>query len=184
MGHFLDLDDDAPAATARLAAHLGRIVRSASVRPAVTGGATAVRCTRRPQRRRCPGYVMVFRRSDGSIAWSCDSCGDEGVITGWQATPFDLSNLDDSDAEGDVIVVEVSADLVDELAEVLILDPWAELLVARAQPRGSGVVLAGLSEAFDQLVDAVASEANATDDRRRQRRLDAVYDALVASLDE
>ena len=25
---------------------------------------------------------MVFRRTNGEIAWSCDTCGDEGVISG------------------------------------------------------------------------------------------------------
>jgi hypothetical protein len=39
---------------------------------------------------------MVFHRWNGEIAWSCDVCGDEGVITGWQSSPFDVSGLDDS----------------------------------------------------------------------------------------
>lgn len=34
---------------------------------------------------------------------SCDVCGDEGAISGWEGSPADVSGLDDSYAEGDTI---------------------------------------------------------------------------------
>lgn len=43
-----------------------------------------------PGHHRCKGFVMVFRHLDGEIAWGCDSCGDEGVIRGWEGSPTDV----------------------------------------------------------------------------------------------
>ncbi len=54
---------------------------------------------------------MVFRRTTGEIAWSCDTCGDEGVITGWEGSPTDLSGVDGSYANGDELVVLVAREL-------------------------------------------------------------------------
>jgi hypothetical protein len=178
LRHFLDLADDVPGPARRLGAHLAAIVRSASAYPAGSGATSAVGCTRRPGRRPCEGFVMVFHRWNGEIAWSCDVCGDEGVITGWQSSPFDVSGLDDSYVEGDVIVVEMARDVFDVVRGVLLLDAASELLVARAQGTSTGVVVAGRVGAFEELVEYVAAEANAETDRRRRRRLDDACQVL------
>ena len=84
---------------------------------------------------------MTFRRTNGEIAWSCDSCGDEGVIHGWEGSPADVSGLDDSYAEGDTIALLITRDVSDPIRRVLRLDDACELLVARAEGRSDGVVL-------------------------------------------
>jgi hypothetical protein len=178
LRHFLDLADDAPSAAARLGAQLGAIVRAASVYPVGGGATSAVGCTKRPGRRPCDGFVMVFRRTSGEIACSCDVCGDEGVITGWQGSPFDVSGLDDSYVDGGVIMVEMTRDLFDVVRGVLLLDAASELLVARAQGTSTGVLVSGCLGAFEELVECVASEANAETDRRRCRVLDEVCAVL------
>ena len=89
---------------------------------------------------------MVFRRTNGEIEWSCDACGDEGVISGWE------------------------------------LDDACDLLVARAEGVAAGVVLKGRTGAFEELMEYVASEANAETDRRRVRLLDEACSALEAAL--
>ncbi|MEZ5410171.1 MAG: hypothetical protein R2761_19230 [Acidimicrobiales bacterium] len=127
---------------------------------------------------------MVFRHAYGEIAWACDVCGDEGVITGWEGSPTDVSGLDDSYADGDVVAVVMSRSLFDLLRGVLVLDAASELLIARAQGTTEGVVLSGSAEAFDELVGFVASEANAETDPRRARSLDEAGAVLEAALAE
>jgi hypothetical protein len=182
LRHFLDMPDDAPAPARRLGLLLAAIVRAASVRPVGTGGTSAVGCIRRPGHRPCDGFIMVFRRTNGEIAWSCDTCGDEGVITGWEGSPTDLSGLDDGYAGGDELVLLVARELYELISGVLLLDDACELLVARAEGTAAGVVLKGSTAAFEELVEYVASEANAETNSRRMRSLDAACAALEATL--
>ena len=184
LRHFLDMHEDAPGPARRLGAQLGAIVRAGSARPFGTSATSGVGCTKRPGRRPCEGYIMVFRHGNGQIAWACDVCGDEGVITGWEGSPTDVSGLDDGYAEGETIAVEMSRSLFDLLRGVLVLDAASELLIARAQGSSEGVVLAGSSDAFDELVGYVASEANAETDRRRARVLGEACTVLEAALVE
>ena len=127
---------------------------------------------------------MVFRHGNGEIAWACDVCGDEGVITGWEGSPTDVSDFDDSYADGEPVAVVMSRALFDLLREVLVLDAASELLIARARGSSEGVVLAGPSDAFDELVGYVASEANIETNRRRARALDEACAVLEAALVE
>lgn len=182
LRHFLDLQDDAPATAKRLGLQLAAIVRAASARPAGSGARSAVGCIRRPGRRPCEGFVMVFRRTNGEIAWSCDACGDEGVISGWEGSPVDVSGFDDSYAEGDTVTFVIARELFEVIRGVLLLDDACELLVARAESSAAGVVLTGRAGAFEELVEYIASEANAETDRRRVRLLDQACTALEAAL--
>lgn len=125
---------------------------------------------------------MVFRRTNGEIAWSCDTCGDEGVITGWEGSPTDLSGIDDSYADGDRLALLIVRELYEVIRGVLLLDDACELLVARAEGSAAGVVLAGPTDAFEELVEYLASEANAETNRRRVRLLDEACTALEAAL--
>ncbi len=127
---------------------------------------------------------MVFHRTNGEISWSCDSCGDEGVITGWEQSPTDGSGLDDSYAEGDVVALLVDRDLSDMLRGVLLLDAACELVIARAEGRSDGVLITGRTGAFEELLEYVAAESNAETGRRRQRQLDRAYEALESALAE
>ncbi len=178
------MPEHTPGPAKRLAAQLGAIVRAGSARPVGTSATSGVGCTKRPGRRPCDGFIMVFRHANGEIAWACDVCGDEGVITGWEGSPTDVSELDDSYADGEPVAVMMSRALFDLLREVLVLDAASELLIARAQGSSEGVVLAGPSDAFDELVGYVASEANHDSDRRRARLLDEACAVLEAALVE
>ncbi len=126
--------------------------------------------------------MMVFRRASSEIAWSCDACGDEGVIHGWDGSPADMSGLDHSYAQGDVVTLVIVRELFDVIRGVLLLDDASELLVARAEGSAAGVVLNGRTGAFEELMEYVASEANAETDRRRVRLLDEACSALEAAL--
>jgi len=181
LRHFLDIPDDAPAPAKALGVQLARTVHAASARP--TGSAaSAVGCTRRPGHRPCTEFVMVSRRSNGEIAWSCDTCGDDGVIHGWERSPADVSELDDSDAEGDAITLLIARELFDVLRDALVLETACELLLARAEGSADGVILTGRTGTFEELVQFVASEANAATGRRRVRPLDKAWESLEAAL--
>jgi hypothetical protein len=125
---------------------------------------------------------MVFRHLNGEIAWGCDSCGDEGVIRGWEGSPTDVSQLDDSDAGGDTITLLVSRDMSDLLRDVLLMDDACELPVAHAEGSSAGVTLVGSSSAFEELNGYMASEGNAETNRARERRLGQASDTLEAAL--
>ena len=125
---------------------------------------------------------MVLRRTNGEIAWSCDACGDEGVITGWEGSPTDVSRLDDSYAHGDEVLLLVARDLFEAMLGVVLLDDACELLVARAEGNAAGIALTGRTDAFEELVEYLASEANAETNRRRMRLLDMACAALEAAL--
>jgi PAS domain-containing protein len=116
---------------------------------------------------------MVFRRPNGEIAWSCDACGDEGVITGWEGSPADVSGLDDDDVEGVRVTLLIARELFDDASE---------LLVARARGSAAGVILTGRPGAFEEPVEYVAAEADAEVDGPRMRLLDEACSALDASL--
>ena len=95
LAHFLDLPDTVPGPARKMAAQLTSIVRAATAR---TGGAewvSALGCGRRPGRQRCGGHLVV-RRSDvpAEIWWACSDCGDDGVIRGWERSPFDLRTVE------------------------------------------------------------------------------------------
>lgn len=125
---------------------------------------------------------MVFRHANGEIAWACDVCGDEGVIIGWEGSPSDVSGLDDSYANGEAVALVMTRELFDRVRGVLMLDAASALLVARAEGSSTGVVMAGSAGAFEELLEYVASEANAQTDRRRARLLDDAYETLEAAL--
>jgi hypothetical protein len=184
LRHFLDMPVDVPAPARRLAAQLSAIVRVASARPEGSGGRSAVGCMKRPGRRPCGGWIMVFRHCGGEIAWGCDMCGDEGRIRGWENSPADLTAFDRSYADGETVSVLISRDLADLLRDVLLMDYASELLVARAEGRADGVVLTGTTEAFEELAEYVAAESNAETNRKRQRQLDEVCTLLETALAE
>ena len=91
LHHFLDLPPDTPGPARRLAEQLGNIVRAATAGDAGTAWETALPCRRRPANRRCPGRMIVLRTEpDAPIRWQCSVCDDEGVISNWEDSPFDL----------------------------------------------------------------------------------------------
>jgi hypothetical protein len=187
LRHFLEISDDAPTPVVRLGLQLAAIVRAATARQAGSGATSAIGCTRRPSRRRCDGFIMVFRRLNGEIAWSCDAWGDEGVITGWEGTPADDSGLDDSDVEGVEVTLIIARELFEVVRGVVLLDGASELLVARAEGGAADVILTGRTGAYSELGEYLAGEylageANAEVDRRRVRLLDEAGAALDAAL--
>jgi len=180
LRHFLDLDDTMPTPAQRLAEHLSSIVRTATARPAGDVWTSALGCNRRPGRQRCPGPIAVRRTEvPSSIEWQCVSCGDDGVINGWEGSAFDLQSVDAQTAADRT--VRVAADVAEALRAVMLLDVACERMVFGARMVDGSVVIEGSDDDLETLIESVAAEANHEPSRRRQRRLDAAYDALTRS---
>ena len=51
---------------------------------------TNVPCRRRTARTPCVGEILaVLDPSTEAIHWHCPICGDDGLISGWEGTPWD-----------------------------------------------------------------------------------------------
>ena len=184
LRHFLDLPDDVPGPARRMAERLTLIVRAATASDAGTEWVTALTCDRRPGRRPCAGHLAVLRTDvPPSIAWGCTSCGDEGVISGWEGSPYDLRSRRQRARSADVRRVVIPAAAAATLRELQLLDSETERLVFRAEASEEGIVLVGDDDDLEELTGYVAAEANHEDNRRRQRRLDDAFEIITRAIE-
>jgi len=82
-----------PGVARRIANHFGSIVAAMSPRPPEQIVLTLVTCRRRPGRRPCTGRIQAVVNAEARIRWQCPSCGDNGLISGWQNSPWDTRRL-------------------------------------------------------------------------------------------
>src|SRR5680860_1149879 len=169
IGRVLPAADDALVdADAALPPNLGRWLGPIHGHPTRAG----------PARRPCPGRMTVDRpEPPAEIRWECGVCVDQGVISGWEDSPYDLRRRGLGLA-GSLHDVVLSHDMAAALRELRLLDADCERLVYRIRADGDVAVLAAADEDLDELADSIAAEGNHEPNGRRQRRLDAVYDAL------
>ena len=178
LHHFLDLPESTPTPARRLAEQLANIVRAATAGDANALWPTALPCPRRPNRQRCPGRIVVLRTEPGApIHWHCTACDDQGEISNWEDTPFDLRPKNLTLAEP-VHEIAIGYETVDALRELQLLDPDSERVVFRIRANNDIAVLAASEDDLEELIGATAAEANHEHDRPRQRRLDAAIDVL------
>ncbi len=178
LHHFLDLPDDTPGPARRLAEHLTNIVRAATAGDAATAWESALPCRRRPGNRRCLGRMIVRRTQPGApIHWQCGGCEDDGVISNWEDSPFDLRRRQLAVA-GDLTEIVISEQVAATLRDLRLLDPDCERLVFAIHAHNDGAILAATDEDLEELIGFVAAEANHEPNRRRQQRLDVAFDTL------
>jgi hypothetical protein len=67
------------------------IVEAATSRRVKGAWCSAVRCIARVRGKTCGARLHVKRADRGRIEWSCVTCGEAGVITGFEETAFDVS---------------------------------------------------------------------------------------------
>ncbi len=178
LHHLLDLPQDTPGPARRLAEHLSSIVRAATAGDAGTAWESALPCRRRPANRRCRGRMIVLRTEAGApIRWQCSACEDEGVISNWEDSPFDLRRRRPALA-GAASQIVIPGEVATALRELRLLDADCERLVFRNRAHNDGAILAATDDDLDELIGLAAAEANHEPSRRRQQRLDAAFDAL------
>ena len=181
LHHYLDLPEDTPGPARRLAEHLSDIVRAATAGDAGTAWESALTCRRRPGNRRCPGRMIVRQTKPAApIQWQCGACDDDGVISNWEDSPFDLRRRRLAVA-GAATEIIISNQVAAALRDLRLLDVDCERLVFRTRPHNDGAVLTATAEELDELIGFVAAEANHEPNRRRQQRLDAAFRALDAA---
>jgi len=184
LRHYLDMPADVPGPARRMAERLTLIVRAATAGDAGGRWMSALTCDRRPGRQPCPGHLALSRTDiPPSIEWRCTSCGDGGVISGWERSPFDLRRRSTEPIPGDALQAVIPPDVAATLRSLLLLDTTAERIVFRAQRLERGIVLAADKNDLDDLIDSVAAEANHEHDRRRRKRLDHAFEVLSQVLE-
>ena len=178
LHHFLDLPADAPGPARRLGEHLTSIAAAATAGDAHTPWESALPCRRRPANRPCPGRIIVARsHPDSPISWHCSRCGDDGTISNWADTPYDLrrQQLTVTEPLHDIAIDTQTAETLRTLA---FLDSDCHRAVFAIRAHDNSLHLALTDTELDELIGAVAAEANHEPNRRRQQRLDAAFDAL------
>jgi len=185
LRHFLDMPDDVPGPARRMGERLSLIVRAATAGDAGIGWVSALTCDRRPGHKSCPGHIALFRSDiPASIEWRCTACGDDGVISGWERSPFDLRRRRADPSSGDLLEVVVPSDVAATLRTLLLLDTTAERIVFQARASAEGIVLAADEDDLDELTEHLAAESNHEHDWRRQKRLDRAFEVLNQQLEE
>jgi hypothetical protein len=178
LHHFLDLPPGTPGPARRLAGHLSNIVRAATAGDVGIAWESALPCRRRPANRRCPGRMIMLRTEPAApIRWQCSVCDDEGIISNWADSPFDLRRRRLTLA-GPVNEIVISEEAAAALRELRLPDADCERLVFRIRAHDGGAVLPATSDDLDELIGFVAAEANHEPSRRRRQRLDTALDAL------
>lgn len=181
LNHFLDLPQDTPGPARRLAGHLSNIVRAATAADPGTAWESALPCRRRPANRRCPGRMIVAPTEAGApIRWQCSVCDDEGVISNWEDSAFDLRRRQLTLAE-DASQIVIPHEVAAALRDLQLLDTDCERLVFAIRARNDHAILTGTDDDLDELIGYVAAEVNNEPSRRRQQRLDAAFDALTTT---
>jgi hypothetical protein len=172
-----------PAAAARRTAFVRAIVEAATSRRVEGSWCSAVRCIARRARKACTTPIHVGRAETGRIEWSCATCGEHGVITGFEGTEVDLS------AHG-LRKKERVWGVDDESREVLLAAtthlPALRAVLARACPVDSvpGLLMVdGTVDEFDAMYTLVEHLSDATRSRRRLELLDELRAGLCTAID-
>ena len=122
--------------------------------------------------------MTVLRTEPGApIRWQCSVCDDEGVISNWEDSPFDLRRrrLTLAGAVNEIVIPDQVAAA---LRDLRLLDTDCQRLVFRIRAHNDGAILAAPDDDLDELIGFLADEANHESNRRRQQRLDTAFDAL------
>lgn len=188
MHHFSDVREISNPHTTpearRIGEYFGSIVEAASTWNVVgIPKDSAIRCRRRPGHRPCPGHIRFLREANDSIEWTCSSCDDNGVITEWKGTPWDLSHIEWDDDDGsDEVSCVLTPDEYRAIESSVLIDEEATRTLRAAFTSAEGIRITGCGQEMEHLMDWVAAEANHESDRRRRLMLHRAFLKLDAAL--
>jgi hypothetical protein len=178
-----DQDDNIPAAAVRMGERLRAIIRSATCHTPGVDVTTALRCHRRPKRRGCNGYIVInLREVPPNIDYHCSACSDGGTISGWRGSREDQSQIE---ATGSVICqVHINDEEYKHLQDVFVVDSAAQRIVWAARHTRKYILLEGAVTDMDELAGYVAATANHAPNKRIERILDRVFEAMSIVLEK
>lgn len=111
------------------------------------------------------------------IQWACSVCDDQGMISNWQDSPFDLRSRELAAAEpGTQIVIDAQVAAV--LRDLPLLDLAAGRRVFRIRGRGDVWIMTATGDDLTGLAGSIAAAVNHETNRRRRHGLDAALHAL------
>lgn len=170
----------------RIGRFFGAIVSAASVSPADKLIESALFCRRRPGRIRCLGHLQIRRDSiSGVIFWHCSRCDDQGEISNWEGTSWNLSRWAPDHVDNQKLhELVLTEDELQELKRSLILNPECECLLYGAIIAHGGIVIRATLEELEELEENIAADANHEEKRRRQRILDRIYERIETLFDQ
>ncbi|MBM3157868.1 MAG: hypothetical protein FJ004_11385 [Chloroflexi bacterium] len=187
MTHFESIQPGPSHQPARkIARFFGAIVSAASVSPTDRLIDAALFCRRRPGRIQCPGHLQIYRDGvSGIITWHCSRCDDQGEISNWEGTPWNLGKWAiERQSEQQFHELILTEDELQELKRSLILSRECECLLYRAIIAHGGIVIRATLEEFEELEENIAADANHEEKRRRQRILDRIYERIETLFDQ
>ena len=146
----------------RIARYFGSIVSAASVVDRGVWRDVGIRCRRRPGRKPCPGHIQVYRLGHSApIEWHCSSCDDQGEISNWKESTWDLSHgVGRQDSDGKSVEILVSEEELRELCKILVLDSVNQRVIDGATSAQGGFILRGSEDNFEDLLGYITAEAN------------------------
>jgi hypothetical protein len=121
--------------------------------------------------------IVLWTEPGAPIRWQCSACQDQGLISNWEHSPFDLRRRR-PELAGAVHEIVIPDQVATALRKLRLLDTNCERLVFGIRARNGHAILAATDDDLDQLIGSVAAEANHEPSRRHQQQLDAAYDAL------
>ncbi len=181
MRHFLNENGLAPIGMPKefyaMLDYHSAVVKAGSSHPRNAQFNSAVPCRRRPGRKPCATYLAINHRSDDVIHWQCPSCGEQGFISNWQGTIYDLSGFAELDPTQRVSVM-IGHDEYKLLRGIITSSQEEDAIIGGAVSTPDGVLLSGSVDDFDLLLGSVAFDANHAEMTRRQRAMDRIYESI------
>jgi hypothetical protein len=124
--------------------------------------------------------IVLRTEAPAPIRWQCSACDDQGVISNWEDSAFDLRRRQLTLAEP-VTQIPIAYETAAALRDLQLLDSDCERLVFAIRADGNHATLAATGGDLDELTGFVAAEANHEPSHSRRQRLDAAFDALSAA---
>lgn len=180
LRHFLDENgdfEDFPGPARKLAEYLCSIVKAATSYALEISLPTGIRCRRRPKRKPCQGEIYAFLdKKNDSIEWFCSRCDDNGIITAWENTKWDMRF-------SDLIIVRLDIAERDLIKNKTFSSPDLTDRLDAAKEVSNCITVYYSPEELEALLGYIAAEANHTTDRDLEGELDTLYESLEVLLD-
>lgn len=184
--HYLDdngfMSATMPGPARKMAEYMAAIIEAATARPAGEAwAAAAAPCRRRPGNKACPGRIIVRRTQvPAEIAWRCPKCGDNGVVSGFDGTAWDLSTS--APTSGPTIEERVTYAELGAMLDAGDVDGETRQAIVGARDTGKDAVLEVPLDELEPFVESLTAGANHAREKKQQKLIDAVHGRLTERL--